>query len=326
MVLGLPLCKHDMLEHVLRAGTICETEAIDWTTKLCGAVQHLHSRNVVHLDVKLENIFIDAEGDLKLGDMGLAAFSQPGHTLAKQCGSGVYAAPEVLGANEFGPYDGFAADVWSIGVCSFTLVRGRFPFSMDVPLRTYAAWRAATDLARLNNDGALPPQPLILNSEVQRKYFSSSHLELLDACLNLNPVMRPSAQDLLRLSWLAPKSGTPTPGRTEPYLCPVTPESSTRATPCPSTPFPPTFAEAVVHTTPETVRWKRRVQPVQAKALSSDAKPPPFITSVVKPPSSFLTAHMRAVRPERKPEDVLKRPRALLAAPPCKAQRTTTIN
>lgn len=192
-----------MLEYVLSRGSLDEVEASKWTNKLCSAISHLHANNLVHLDVKLENIFVDNSNELKLGDLGLSAFSSPGFKISKTCGSGVYAAPEVLTCQQIGAYDGRAADVWSVGICSFVMVRGRFPFNVDVPLRVLGAHATALKIA--NETGMPKPlrPPLVLNGAQQRSAFSANHLQLLDACLCLSPAARPSIDATAKMPWLA---------------------------------------------------------------------------------------------------------------------------
>ena len=191
-----------MLEYVLSHQSLEELEASKWTLKLCSAVGHLHACNIVHLDIKLENIFIDANNELKLGDLGLSAFSCHGLKIAKTCGSGVYAAPEVIMSKKIGPYDGRAADIWSVGVCSFVMVRGRFPFNTDLPLKLLGTHATALHIARETGHQRPIHPPLMLNGAQQRSAFSAAHLHVLDACLSLLPTSRPTAHALTTFPWL----------------------------------------------------------------------------------------------------------------------------
>ena len=90
-------------------------------------VAFIHSRGVVHLDLKLENIMVRADGSIVLIDFGLAQIlpaGAPPPVLHDFKGSVAYAAPGVWA----GAYDGVKSDVWSLGVCLFTACSGFFPF------------------------------------------------------------------------------------------------------------------------------------------------------------------------------------------------------
>jgi serine/threonine protein kinase len=199
--LGFDVCEGDLLERVLSGDAVDEPMACVWGLQLIDAIAHLHACCVVHLDVKLENIFLDGAGRIKLGDLGLAAVSKPGGLMRKMCGSGIYTAPEVLQAQLHGPYDGRAADVWSFAVCLFVMVRCRFPFVPTVPTKALADHRAACQLARA--DGAWPPTPpLLLGTPPQRDQFSAELLELLDRCLSLEPSLRPTVAQVAASAWM----------------------------------------------------------------------------------------------------------------------------
>ena len=88
--LGFDLCRTDMLEHVLSKQRLVEADAAPWVRQLVRAVAHLHACDVVHPDIKLENLFIDQDDQLKLGDLGLSAFARHGSMMRKTCGSGAY--------------------------------------------------------------------------------------------------------------------------------------------------------------------------------------------------------------------------------------------
>ena len=199
--LGFELCKTDLLEHVLSSGQLIEDEARRWARQLASAVSHLHACDIVHLDVKLENMFIDQSDRLKLGDLGLASVAPAGTLTSKLCGSGVYAAPEVLLSKDFGEYDGRAADIWSAGVCIFVMIRGRFPFHLGHPTSLFSAYREAVQIATAS--GTVPMRkPLVLGSKQQRDALSPSLLAMLDGCLSLTPEDRPSAASLVACQWL----------------------------------------------------------------------------------------------------------------------------
>ena len=130
------------------------------------AVSYLHSKGVVHRDIKLENVFLDSHNRVQLAHFGTAAVAHqpprvaagdqhaataaqqfagqthqhnaaghhhhPGHATSfmftEPCGSQHYAAPEVLRRE---PYDGRLADVWSCGVVLCGLTTGQLPFYAD---------------------------------------------------------------------------------------------------------------------------------------------------------------------------------------------------
>eukprot|EP00659_Diplonema_papillatum_P005861 gene5861-8974_t len=90
------------------------------------AVVHLHHHQWYHRDLKLENLLLDAEGNVKLCDFGFCCkVSMPGERIATQCGSPHYAAPEVIRKITHVPA---AAEVWSLGVILFTLATSTLPF------------------------------------------------------------------------------------------------------------------------------------------------------------------------------------------------------
>ncbi|GAA98424.1 uncharacterized protein L969DRAFT_17069 [Mixia osmundae IAM 14324] len=104
-----------------------EPEARYYLVQLIGACDYMHSRSVIHRDLKLGNIFLDGNMDLRVGDFGLAALVRfPGERKTTMCGTPNYIAPEVL--YNSGSGHSFEVDVWSIGVILYTLIIGRPPF------------------------------------------------------------------------------------------------------------------------------------------------------------------------------------------------------
>ncbi|EWC47804.1 hypothetical protein DRE_03004 [Drechslerella stenobrocha 248] len=105
-----------------------ETEHVrDFMLQLISAVDHMHSRGVYHRDIKPENIFLTQEGDIKLGDFGLATTDKFSDDVC--VGSDRYMAPEQYDPSN-GPYEPSKADIWSIGICLLNVLFARNPFTI----------------------------------------------------------------------------------------------------------------------------------------------------------------------------------------------------
>ncbi|KAK4519257.1 uncharacterized protein ATC70_009489 [Mucor velutinosus] len=102
--------------------------------ELIQVVLWLHEHNIVHRDLKLENILVyfdeeTGEPHIKVTDFGLARIVNPQEPkLTTRCGSEEYAAPEIV--QSLG-YDGRLTDTWSIGIIIFALLVGYLPFTYD---------------------------------------------------------------------------------------------------------------------------------------------------------------------------------------------------
>jgi hypothetical protein len=112
-------------------------EARHYFLQLVSAVAHVHAAGIVHRDITLQNIIVHAvvgrtsiqwhDNCIKLIDFGLSCCVEPGAVLDTFCGTPAYAAPESVLRQT--PYDGFAADIWSIGVVLHCTLLGHLPFS-----------------------------------------------------------------------------------------------------------------------------------------------------------------------------------------------------
>ncbi|XP_054757907.2 testis-specific serine/threonine-protein kinase 1-like [Lytechinus pictus] len=122
----LELAGHgDMLEYIKLRRSLTEEKARSFFRQMVDGVAYLHSLNVVHRDLKCENILLDAANTIKISDFGFARFMEPQDLSKTYCGSAAYAAPEILKGNM---YNGKAYDVWSLGIILYIMVCGTMPF------------------------------------------------------------------------------------------------------------------------------------------------------------------------------------------------------
>uniref|UniRef100_A0A8D0CAB0 Serine/threonine-protein kinase 33 n=1 Tax=Salvator merianae TaxID=96440 RepID=A0A8D0CAB0_SALMN len=134
--LVMELCEDGELKEILnRKGQFTENETRHIIQSLASAIAYLHRRDIVHRDLKLENILvkstdIDEKNEMKLNikvtDFGLAVQKMGGSESMFQstCGTPIYMAPEVISAHDYSQQ----CDVWSIGVIMYMLFCGDPPF------------------------------------------------------------------------------------------------------------------------------------------------------------------------------------------------------
>jgi len=106
---------------------LIEDEKIKILWQLVEAIKYIHSKNVCHLDLKLENIIYNGDS-ITIIDFGLShAYNDEKNfkILQKRCGTKHYVPPEVYNRKI---YDGFEADMWSFGIVTFALFLNFFPY------------------------------------------------------------------------------------------------------------------------------------------------------------------------------------------------------
>uniref|UniRef100_A0A8C1TPA6 non-specific serine/threonine protein kinase n=1 Tax=Cyprinus carpio TaxID=7962 RepID=A0A8C1TPA6_CYPCA len=115
----------EIFDYLAKHGRLSEPEARRKFWQILSAVEYCHNRNIVHRDLKAENLLLDGHMNIKIADFGFGNFFQSGKPLATWCGSPPYAAPEVFEGQQ---YEGPQLDIWSMGVVLYVLVCGALPF------------------------------------------------------------------------------------------------------------------------------------------------------------------------------------------------------
>ena len=132
----LELCSNKSLNELLkRRKVLTELEVQVYVLQIIKALKYLHSHRIIHRDLKLSNLFLSENMELKVGDFGLATkLDFEGEKKRTVCGTPNYIAPEILDG-KFG-YS-FEVDIWSLGVIIYTLIIGKPPFETDNVKETY---------------------------------------------------------------------------------------------------------------------------------------------------------------------------------------------
>ena len=115
----------DLLEYILHKTRLSEQESQKIFRQLINTLFYLHSQKISHRDIKIDNMLLDKNKNLKLVDFGLSTKYSDNTYLNQPCGTVVYAAPEVLEGNA---YHGMLCDVWSSGIVLYGMLSGFLPF------------------------------------------------------------------------------------------------------------------------------------------------------------------------------------------------------
>uniref|UniRef100_A0AAY4EES4 non-specific serine/threonine protein kinase n=1 Tax=Denticeps clupeoides TaxID=299321 RepID=A0AAY4EES4_9TELE len=176
----------EIFDHLVAHGRMAEKDARRKFKQIVAAVHFCHCRNIVHRDLKAENLLLDHNLNIKIADFGFSNLYSRGQLLKTWCGSPPYAAPELFEGKE---YDGPKVDIWSLGVVLYVLVCGALPF----------------DGSTLQNLRAR-----VLSGKFRIPFFMSTDCEyLIRHMLVLEPSKRLSMEQICKNKWM--KQGDPDP-------------------------------------------------------------------------------------------------------------------
>lgn len=135
IVIVLEYCsKYSMVNILHSLKTLTANEAKYFMIQIVAAVKYLHRKHVVHRDLKLGNLFVNKQLEIKLGDFGLAVVVEyEGQRRFSRCGTPNYLAPEVI--NGIG--HSYEVDIWALGCILYTMLEGTPPFQGQNTANTY---------------------------------------------------------------------------------------------------------------------------------------------------------------------------------------------
>jgi len=196
----------ELFDQVIDRGATAMDEATarGFFCQMIHGIAYCHLAGVAHRDLKLENVLLNQQGVIKVIDFGLShvypraadGSIDRSRRLRDVCGSKSYAAPEVL-ANLADGYDGYAADLWSLGVCLFAMLSGFFPLDEA----TAADWRFPR-LVEAQQRGRSTVKTVYTWYKRDTAHLSKEVLHMLDALLAIDPAKRLTMDQLRAHPWI----------------------------------------------------------------------------------------------------------------------------
>lgn len=156
-----------------------EEEARRLFKQIAEGIHYCHCNNIIHRDIKLENMLLDEHNNIKIIDFGFSICMPNTQRLKIFCGTPTYMSPEIVSKIE---YIGQCADIWSLGILLYVMLCGKFPFK----------GLNDQDLYKKIKRGAF---------EIPT-YLSADCQSLIQDILKVRPEHRPTTQDILLHKWL----------------------------------------------------------------------------------------------------------------------------
>ena len=139
-------------QYMEQKGPLSWRETLHFSMQIAKALEHAHSRNIIHRDIKPHNVMILKDGSVKVADFGIARIASATSTLTKEAlGSVHYISPE----QAKGARVDARTDIYSLGVVMYEMLTGRPPYDGETPVSVAIQHINGTPLA-----------PSLLNSEI----------------------------------------------------------------------------------------------------------------------------------------------------------------
>ncbi|EPX72757.1 STE/STE20/PAKA protein kinase Shk2 [Schizosaccharomyces octosporus yFS286] len=170
------------LTDIIQRHKLNEEQVARICLETCKGIQHLHARNVIHRDIKSDNVLINKEGQIKITDFGFCArLMDRSHKRVTMVGTPYWMAPEIIKQQKYGT----KVDIWSLGIMIIEMLENEPPYLGEDPMKAlYMIAKTGTPSLK---------KPELVSKEL---------LSFLNSCLNTDTVFRATAAELLNHSFL----------------------------------------------------------------------------------------------------------------------------
>ncbi|KAK6163299.1 hypothetical protein DH2020_000163 [Rehmannia glutinosa] len=183
-------------------GGLGENTARKYLRDVVSGLMYLHAHNIVHGDIKPDNLLVTASGTVKIGDFSVSQVSEDDNDeLRRSPGTPVFTAPECcLGVT----YHGKAADTWAVGVTLYCLVLGKYPFLGETLQDTYD---------KVDNSCCIPKTVLDQYVHIYVQLIFLARFDLVSSLiirvlpLSDNPRQRMTLENVAEHAWVVGEDG-----------------------------------------------------------------------------------------------------------------------